>query len=147
MVELRTITKDNFEDVISLNVSEHQKAFVSSTAHSLAQAYIYRDTAFPFAIYADNTVIGFIMLGYYEEKKQYTLWKFMIDKNYQNQGYGKIALKKGLAYLTDTLGAKEIYVGVSSGNTIAKQLYSSVGFKATGVFENNTEEMRYVCQR
>lgn len=147
MVELRTITKENFEDVIGLNVSEHQKAFVSSTAHSLAQAYIYRDTAFPFAIYADDTVIGFIMLGYYEEKKQYTLWKFLIDKNYQNQGYGKIALKKGIEYLTDTFDAKEIYVGVSSENVIAKQLYSSVGFKATELVENDTEEMRYICQK
>jgi len=68
MVELRAITKDNLEDVIRLTVVEHQKAFVSSTAHSLAQAYIYRNTAFPFTIYANDTLVGFIMLGYYEEK-------------------------------------------------------------------------------
>ncbi len=147
MVELKAITKDNFEDVISLKVSEHQQAFVSSTAHSLAQAYVYRDTAFPFAIYADDTLVGFIMLGYYEEKKQYTLWKFLIDNKYQNHGYGKEALKMGIEYLITTFGAKEIYVGVSLENDIAKQLYSSVGFKQTGVIENNTEEMKYVCQR
>lgn len=147
MVELKAITKDNFEDVISLKVSEHQQAFVSSTAHSLAQAYVYRDTAFPFAIYTDDTLVGFIMLGFYEEKKQYTLWKFLIDNKYQNHGYGKEALKMGIEYLITTFGAKEIYVGVSSENDIAKQLYSSVGFKQTGLIENNTEEMKYVCQR
>ncbi|MBQ3128185.1 MAG: GNAT family N-acetyltransferase [Clostridia bacterium] len=147
MVELKAITKDNFEDVISLKVSEHQQAFVSSTVHSLAQAYVYRDTAFPFAIYADDTLVGFIMLGFYEEKKQYTLWKFLIDNKYQNHGYGKKALKMGIEYLITTFGAKEIYVGVSSENDIAKQLYSSVGFKQTGLIENNTEEMKYVCQR
>ena len=147
MVELKAITKDIFEDVISLKVSEHQQAFVSSTAHSLAQAYVYRDTAFPFAIYADDTLVGFIMLGFYEEKKQYTLWKFLIDNKYQNHGYGKEALKMGIEYLITTFGAKEIYVGVSSENDIAKQLYSSVGFKQTGLIENNTEEMKYVCQR
>ena len=140
MVELKAITKDNFEDVISLKVSEHQQAFVSSTAHSLAQAYVYRDTAFPFAIYADDTLVGFMMLGFYEEKKQYTLWKFLIDNKYQNHGYGKEALKMGIEYLITTFGAKEIYVGVSSENDIAKQLYSSVGFKQTGLIENNTEE-------
>ena len=147
MVELKAITKDNFEDVISLKVSEHQQAFVSSTVHSLAQAYVYRDTAFPFAIYADDTLVGFIMLGFYEEKKQYTLWKFLIDNKHQNHGYGKEALKMGIEYLITTFGAKEIYVGVSSENDIAKQLYSSVGFKQTGLIENNTEEMKYVCQR
>lgn len=145
MVELRAITKDNLEDVIRLTVAEHQKAFVSSTAHSLAQAYIYRDTAFPFAIYANEILVGFIMLGFYEKKKQYTLWKLLIDKKYQNQGYGKDAVQKGITYLTDTFGAKEIYVGVSSGNNRAKQLYASIGFEATGFVENNMEEMKYIC--
>lgn len=145
MVELRAITKDNLDDVIRLTVAEHQKAFVSSTAQSLAQAYIYRDTAFPFAIYANETLVGFIMLGFYEEKKQYTLWKLLIDKKYQNQGYGKGAVQKGIAYLKDIFGAKEIYVGVSSENDRAKQLYASIGFKATGLIENNMEEMKYIC--
>lgn len=146
MVELRTITKDNIGDVLKLDVFDYQKSFVSSTAYSLAQAYIYRDTAFPFAIYVDETLVGFIMLGFYEEKKQYTLWKFLIDKDYQNKGYGKEALKKGITYLVDTFGAKEIYVGVSTGNDTAKKLYSSIGFKKTGVIENNTEEMKYNCE-
>ena len=146
MVELRTITKDNIEDVLKLDVFEYQRVFVSSTAHSLAQAYVHRDTAFPFAIYADDTLVGFIMLGFYETKKQYTLWKFLIDKDYQNKGYGKEALKKGITYLVDTFGAKEIYVGVSTGNDTAKKLYSSIGFKKTGVIENNTEEMKYNCE-
>ena len=46
----------------------------------------------------------------------------------------------------DTFSAKEIYVGVSTGNDTAKKLYSSVGFKETGVIENNTEEMKYNCE-
>ena len=129
-----------------MDVFDYQKSFVSSTAHSLAQAYVYRDTAFPFAIYVDEILVGFIMLGFYETKKQYTLWKFLIDKDYQNKGYGKETLKKGIAYLVDTFGAKEIYVGVSTGNDTAKKLYSSVGFKETGVIENNTEEMKYNCE-
>ena len=145
MVELRTITKDNLNEVLSLNVSEHQKAFVSSTACSLAQAYVYRETAFPFAVYADNTIVGFIMMGYYEERKQYTLWKFLIDKNHQNKGYGRKALKQGIAYLKSNFGAKEIYTGVATGNEKAKRLYSSIGFEETGFVENDMKEMKIVC--
>ena len=48
MIELREITKDNLDDVLNLDVSDHQKGYVSSTASSLAQAYVYRATAFPF---------------------------------------------------------------------------------------------------
>lgn len=145
MVELREITKDNLEDVLSLKISEKQKAFVSSTAHSLAQAYVYQETAFPFAVYADGILIGFIMLGYYEARKQYTLWKFLIDKDYQSQGYGREALKQGLAYLKEKFGVKEIYTGVALGNETAKHLYNAVGFKETGVVEDNMEEMKFIC--
>ena len=144
MVELKTITKENLEEVLSLNVWEHQESFVSSTAYSLAQAYAYRETAFPFAVYADNAIVGFIMMGYYEAKNQYTLWKFLIDKNQQGKGYGREALEKGIKYLKDRFGTKEIYTGVALGNERAKHLYRSIGFKETGLIENNMEEMRYI---
>jgi len=109
MVELRAVTQDNLEDVLNLDILEQQEAFVSSNAYSLAQAYVYRETAFPFAIYADNTIVGFIMLGYYEDRKQFTLWKFMIDKRYQDKGYGRQALKQGIVYLKDkSQGLKEL---------------------------------------
>lgn len=142
MVELREITKDNLDNVLALDVFDYQTSFVSSTAVSLAQAYIYRDTAFPFAVYADNVPVGFIMLGYYEARDQYTLWKFLVDKNYQNKGYGKEALKQGILYLQNTFHAKEIYTGVSGGNEQAKHVYKSLGFVETGLVEKGMEEMK-----
>lgn len=145
MVELREITKNNLEGILNLKVSKTQEEFVSSTAHSLAQAWVCRETAFPFAIYADNTLVGFIMLGYYESRNQYTLWKFLIDKQHQNKGYGREALKQGIAYLREKFDAKEIYTGVALKNEKAKHLYLSVGFKETGSVEDNMEEMRFIC--
>lgn len=142
MITLREITKDNLDEVLALEVAEHQKGFVSSTAASLAQAYVYRETAFPFAVYADNTLVGFIMLGYYEARNQYTLWKFLIDKKFQNKGYGKEALKQGILYLRKTFDAKEIYTGVSVGNEQAKHVYKSLGFVETGLVENGMEELK-----
>ena len=59
--------------MLALRISESQKDFVSSTSHSLAQAWVYKDTAFPFAVYADYEIVGFVMLGYYKERSQYTL--------------------------------------------------------------------------
>jgi len=73
VVELRKITKENYEECLNLSVADDQKKFVSSNVHSLAQAWVYYDTAFPFAIYADNVMVGFIMLGYYEVRKYYTM--------------------------------------------------------------------------
>lgn len=146
MVELRAITRDNLDAVLNLKVAEHQHSFVSTTADSLAQAYVYRDTAFPFAIYADEKPVGFIMLGYYESRKQYTLWKFLIDKEHQGKGYGKEALKQGITYLKERFDAKEIYTGVSLENEKAKGLYMSLGFTETGMIEEGMEELRLISQ-
>ena len=145
MVELKEITRDNIEEILNLKVSKQQEGFVSSVAYSLAQAWVYK-TAFPFAIYVDNNPVGFIMLGYYEARKQYTLWKFLIDRQHQNKGYGRKALRLAVDYLIETFGVSEIFTGVALGNETAKHLYTSFGFVATGIVEDDMEEMRYICK-
>lgn len=146
MVELKEITKDNFEEVLKLKVSEKQSNFISSTVYSLAQAWVYRKTAFPFAIYADQIPVGFIMLGYYEAKDQYTLWKLMIDERYQHQDYGKRALELAINWFVNTFHVKKIYTGVAFQNTAAEKLYHSFGFRKTGDFDEVQFEMELVIE-
>ena len=57
MITLQTITKENIEEVIALKVREDQRGFVSSVAESLAQAYVYNETAYPFSVYEDDTLV------------------------------------------------------------------------------------------
>lgn len=147
MVELREITRDNFEECLNLDVADSQRAFVSSNIYSLAQAWVYYKTAYPFAIYADDKMIGFIMLGYYEAQKYYTLWKFMIDAKYQNQGYGKKALKLGIDYLIEHFKVKEIYTAYESHNDVAKKLYTSFGFRETGEVVGNEVGMKLITKQ
>ena len=141
MIRLEKITRENIDEVLALKVDESQKAFVSGNGDSLAQAYVYSKTAFPFAVYNDAILVGFIMMGYYEVKSYYTLWKFMIDSRYQNKGYGRKALELGIKFLQDRFGVSEIYTGVVPGNNVAKKLYESVGFAETGLIELGMEEM------
>lgn len=141
MISLRQITKENIDEVLSLRVNDEQKTFVSTNSESLAQAYVYRETAWPFAVYEDDTLVGFIMMGYYDTKQYYTLWKFMIDEKYQNMGYGRQALKLGLDFIKDKFGQVDIYTGVAVGNKVAKGLYESVGFADTGLREFGMEEL------
>ena len=146
MIKLDEITADNLEVVLKLKVSKEQENFVSTTAYSLAQAYVYRENAYPFAIYADDTLVGFIMFGFYELRNQYTLWKFLIDDKYQNKGYGKMALLSGIEYMKKQHDMKEMYTGVAIDNNVAERLYHSVGFQLTGLIENGMKELRYVCK-
>ena len=145
MVHLQPVTTENLDEVLSLKIHDSQAGFVSSTAESLAQAYVYRETAFPFAVYSDQEVVGFIMMGFYEAKNYYTLWKLLIDRNHQHKGCGRKALELGIAFLKDCFDVREIYTGVIPGNDAAKKLYESTGFRETGLFENNMLEMRLSC--
>ena len=100
----------NFDDLIDLKVADDQKNYVASNIYSLAEAYAAKASdgyAMPFGIYLDDKPIGFIMFGYYPDldyakmalgddleipdyiPKSYLLWRFMIDKEYQRNGYGK----------------------------------------------------------
>ncbi len=146
MIKLDEITADNLEVVLKLKVSKEQENFVSNTAYSLAQEYVYQENAYPFAIYADDTLVGIIMFGFYELRNQYTLWKFLIDEKYQNKGYGKMALALGIEYMKKQYDIKEMYTGVAIDNDVAERLYHSVGFQLTGLIENGMKELRYVCK-
>ena len=143
-VHLEPITKENIEEVLALHVRKDQRNYVSSTAESLAQAYVYSENAFPFAVYDDAVVVGFIMMGYYEAKKYYTLWKLLIDNRYQGKGYGREALKLGVAFLKERFDLREIYTGVVPENSVAQSLYQSLGFEKTGLEEFGMEEMKMV---
>ena len=145
MIVLRSVTRENIDELIALDVHDHQRGFVISVAGSLAKAYVYRDTAYPFGVYDGDTAVGFIMMGYYEAKGYYTLWEFLIDKAHQNKGIGREALKQGIEFLKDKFDVKEIYTGVAPGNAAAKHLYGSVGFEPTGLFELGMEEWRLRC--
>ncbi len=66
----------------------------------------------------------------------------MIDKEHQNRGYGREALRLGIRSLADRFGAKEIYTAYESSSSVARDLYRSFGFRETGEAAGNDVEMR-----
>lgn len=146
MIELRKISEENFEECMSLEPKEEQKGFVASNLKSLAEAYIAlaNDSCIPmpYAIYNDNTMVGFLMLSFNAEnntkdENQYWLCRFMIDKNHQRKGYGKESLLKALAMIKEfSLNKKAaVYLSYEPENDIARKLYRTLGFQETGEVE------------
>lgn len=68
MIELRKINGDNIDEVIALEVNENQKDYIETTnLRSFADAHMMNADgipATPFAIYADEIVVGFLMYIY-----------------------------------------------------------------------------------
>ena len=124
MVQIKPVTKDNLDEVLSLRINEDQAGYVSSTAESLAQAYVYQETAFPFAVYSDGEIVGFIMMGYYEAKQYYTLWKLLIDRDMTRADLRK---KTGISPATVAKMSKGETIGANVLERICAAMQCDVG--------------------
>lgn len=147
MLRLEKVNGKNVWDILKLSVKEEQKHFVSGNDRSIIEAYTTitgGGYAYPFGIYNDDVLVGFLMVGYdtdeYWEnppaiaKNNYSLWRLMIDKNHQHKGYGKEAVRLALDFIKSLPCGKAEYCWLSyePENTVAKELYKSFGFKETG---------------
>ncbi|GEN84056.1 N-acetyltransferase [Sporosarcina luteola] len=145
MISLRGITLENRREVFKLEVADDQRRFVASNLSSVASCYVLAingGSPLPFAIYADEQIVGFVMIVYgitgYELPKiannNYCILRLMIDKRYQNQGYGREAMKKVLEFIrTFPVGhAQYCWLEYDADNVVAKRFYESFGFRDNG---------------
>lgn len=141
MITLRTITEDNFDECVKLDVEDNQQSFVANNTYSLAQAWLYPDTAKPLAIYYGEEMVGFAMLDTnYKDGKANgicDLWRLMIDRKHQGKGFGKAAMQAVLHYAREELHAREMRTAFVPGNTVAEKLYKGCGFVPNGELDGD----------
>lgn len=145
---------NNVWDILKLTVSESQKNFVATNEISIIEAYTAitgNGHAFPFGIYDEDKPVGFLMIGFDVDdywtdapeiaKGNYNLWRLMIDKAYQNRGYGKEAVSLALEFIKSMPCGEAEYCWLSyePDNAVARQMYRSFGFEETG--EMDGEEL------
>lgn len=132
MISLRKVDKENFRKVVGMKLVNGGQEFVASNVYSLAQAWVFYDTARPFAIYKDEEVIGFIMLGWDEKEKEADIWRFMIAEEHQGKGYGTEAMKVAIEMIKNEDKFHCITLSYVPGNDVGQHVYEKLGFKATG---------------
>lgn len=152
MLRLEKITGKNVWSILKLRVSEDQESFVAPNDISIIEAYTAitgNGYAFPFGIYEGETPVGFLMIGFdaddcWEDapsiaRGNYNLWRLMIDKNYQNKGYGKEAVRLALEFIkTFPCGKADFcWLSYEPKNEIASRLYHSFGFVETGEMDGD----------
>jgi diamine N-acetyltransferase len=138
-VTLKQITRDNWREAIALSVHPDQERFVAGmsppVALALAKAYVRPSgmPVVPFAIYADERMVGFWSLTYEPgSADNYWINHFLIDRRYQGRGYGKAALAAIVAMLNDQHPlCRSVGLTVHPDNHVAQRLYQSFGFVDT----------------
>ena len=137
VVSLRTITATTVRAVTDLAVNEEQQHLVASNAVSLAEA-LFAQEAWYRAIYADDELIGFVML--YDEslrdappaEPRVGLWRFMIDRRFQAHGYGSDALQLVIQHVK-ALGVHTLLeLSFVPGPNSPERFYLRHGFRSTG---------------
>ncbi|MGH0429793.1 GNAT family N-acetyltransferase [Bacillus hominis] len=137
-VQLKVVTRENWEDALKLQVRENQIKFVPAVAVSLAKVYIKPDGEnveyIPFAIYDGDLIVGFIMHAFVREtSNMYWINGFIIDQRQQGNGYGKAALQEIINLIKNRFKeCKEIRLTVHKDNISAKKLYECYGFQPLG---------------
>jgi diamine N-acetyltransferase len=136
VVELRPLTDSNREAVEALRVAPSQQRFVSSVTDSLREAAEHPDAhALYWAVYADETPVGFVMIADEVASPEYTahyLWKLLIDERHQRHGYGAATLDRIVEYFRGRPGVDALLTSAVPGDGSPIEFYERYGFERTG---------------
>ena len=149
MINLKEITSKNLKSIIDLNVKEDQKDYVALNSVSIAQGH-YSKSAWFKGIFYDDRPVGFVMLDLIEEENKCFLWRFMIDREYQGKGFGKIALTQ----VIDFVRSLNLYTYIATSYVPAENgaggFYKNFGFieseeitKEFGIEDSDEIGMKY----
>ena len=131
---VRPVDQNNWRDVSALEVTNAQRAFVAEPSYYLALCCY--DTWNPLAVYLGDVVIGFMMWGIDDDKSCW-LGGVFIDQTYQGKGYGRRAVHEAVATLSKQTGTTAFALSYQPANTVARRLYTSMGFVETGETEGD----------
>ncbi len=142
MVKLFDIDEQNWLEIVSLSVNEEQKKFLDKPIGILARGYIYRsNNAKVYGISNDENIIGVALVKDLDEEPAcYDLQQFMIDRHFQNKGYGTEALRLILTLLSKEGKYGQVEVCVNKSDTAALRMYKKVGFVDTGYIDESVPD-------
>ena len=146
MITLKPITEENFLDAFNLKLAPGQEQYVSHPIRSLAQAYVYRNQCQPFGIYAEDKIVGYVMVIYDYDLTEYDIWHMMVDESSQGKGYGRLALERVLEYIqTKPFGSSSrVALTCNRENVHALNLYRDKGFAEIGAADEDEIELALI---
>ncbi|HJQ30133.1 MAG TPA: GNAT family N-acetyltransferase [Rubrobacter sp.] len=116
---------------MSIEPREDQRRFVASVAYYLNLCH-YEEVWQPLAIYREGEPVGFAMWGLNREEQSHWIGGLVIGAEHQGKGYGRTAMEALLHHLAAQPGYREAALSCDPENTVARRLYTSLGFVETG---------------
>lgn len=98
-----------------------------------AENNIYSDKQLRLMIVGhNNQPLGIIDVFDFDPHHRRAAVGIIIERDFQNKGYGTEALKLVIQYAKKTLGLKQLYCGIGIENHTSLKLFQKQGFQITG---------------
>jgi ribosomal-protein-alanine N-acetyltransferase len=130
-VTLHDVTAEDRRALLELRVAPDQRNNVGEVARYLVRCLLEMHWQ-PVAIRADGELVGFVMWARDADDGSYWIGGFQIDQRFQRRGYGRAALTALIEALRAKPECREIVLTYLPANTVAGNLYASLGFRETG---------------
>lgn len=133
MVILQQVTVDNWRACVDLSLHSSQEKFVASNVATIAESRFHAHYQLR-AIYADERLVG--MLAYCheddpEDLELYWIFRLMIDRTQQQNGYGSKAMRLAMEEIKER-GGKRVRTMHNPDNAVAAAMYRTLGFRDIG---------------
>lgn len=143
-ISLRDITKDNWLDMIDLDISKEQEKYVALPAEAIAASkfhehYVNR------GVYLEEEPVGFIQYhpNFNENMPDDVfLDQLIIDQGFQGRGYGTKAFALAVDEIRSMPGINSISVCYVDGHSIMRRFFSRFGFNVVEQQEYEETIMR-----
>lgn len=156
MIHLQSINDDTRNDVLRIDRSDISEDWVDSIPHILALDQYGLDhgcIGHTYAIYADDTCIGIILMGEgipwdcdppeIAGISFYRIMGFMLDRQWRGSGIGSQVLEMVVEHIYEEFGPRPIVLGVQVNNVRAAKFYKRHGFIPTSAMD---EDDRFYLQ-
>ncbi|MFC1230713.1 GNAT family N-acetyltransferase [Streptomyces sp. Sce081] len=135
-VVLEDITDANWRDVADVAPADDQRRFVAA----LGARYLLLSTRGgvwnSLAVRAGDEVVGRVMWAYDDEDGTHWIGGMIVNEAEQGKGVGHAAVRALVQRLAALPDCREIRLSYHPDNTPAARLYTTLGFRPTGDFED-----------
>lgn len=130
-VNLRDVTKENWVDIISLEITKDQENYVALNSESIAASKFFEHYVNR-AVYLGDEPVGFVQyFSNFENGRPDEIFidQLMIDVRHQHKGLGTEAIALALKEIRCMKGIRSVSICYVEGHDIMKCFFERFGFK------------------
>ena len=131
-VALRPVQADNWQDCIALEIDPDQEGWIPSNLYSIAEAQFYPQSRSRAVYTLDGRLVGYTLFGRDIHSGSWKIFRLMIDRSCQRQGFGKGALSQVLEEIAREPDGDRVLICCQEDNQAARRLYAQFGFEEKG---------------